>query len=130
MLAPSDVVVDKTMKKAYVVDRYARCAFKFSNITVGVRSANQVVHSFELGQNYPNPFNPSTLISFTLSKPSHIKLVVSDLLGREVKVLADGYAGSGKHVEVFNGANNPTGVYFYTLITPSAKITKKMFLIK
>jgi hypothetical protein len=59
-----------------------------------------------------------------------VKLVVSDLLGREVTVLSEGYSGAGKHVEVFNGAHNPSGIYFYTIITPESKITKKMLMLK
>ncbi len=130
MLGPSDVVLNKNQSLAYVVDRYARCAFKFKSLTVGVQNTNQPVHSFELGQNYPNPFNPSTLISFTLSKPMYVKLVATDILGREVKVLTEGYKQVGKHVEVFSGANIPSGIYFYTIMTPELKITKKMMLIK
>jgi len=130
MLGPSDVVFNKNNSFGYVVDRYARSAFKFKKSTTSVHSSPQLIHSFELGQNYPNPFNPSTLISFTLARSSYAKLVVSDVLGREVKVLTDGFKNAGKHVEVFSGVNIPTGIYFYTLITPESKLTKKMMLLK
>jgi hypothetical protein len=130
MTGPSDVALNKEMSLAYVADRYVRAVFRFKSLTVGVNESNGRVYNFELGQNYPNPFNPSTLISYTLSKPSYVKLVVSDLLGREVTVLSEGYSGAGKHVEVFNGAHNPSGIYFYTIITPESKITKKMLMLK
>lgn len=132
MTGPSDVAITKDMKFAYVADRYARAVFRFRNLAVGVRDANTAatVRDFTLGQNYPNPFNPSTLISFTLAAPAYVKLSVTDMLGREVAVLADGYRSSGKHVEVFNAAGMPSGIYFYSIVTPHATITKKMMLLK
>ncbi len=48
-------------------------------------------------QNYPNPFNPTTQIRFTLLKPNHVKLVVYDMLGREVARLADEQMAAGYH---------------------------------
>ncbi len=130
MVGPCDVVLNKEMSLAYAADRYARAVFRFKSLTVGVNETNGRIYNFELGQNYPNPFNPSTLISYTLSKPSYVKLVVSDVLGREITVLSEGFTGAGKHVEVFNGMNNPSGIYFYTIITPESKITKKMLMLK
>jgi len=49
-------------------------------------------HEISLKQNYPNPFNPSTVIKYTIagirsqgSGVSEVKLVVYDMLGREVQ---------------------------------------------
>ncbi len=130
MLAPSDVAVTKDGGTIYVIDRYARCAWKFTN---GTTSVGPDVHrplDFSLRQNYPNPFNPSTIISFTLSSAVPVRLVVTDLLGREVTTLVDGTLPAGPHAEVFRGDQYPSGVYFYTLMTPSARITRKMVLMK
>ncbi len=130
MLGPSDVVLNSNAGTAYVVDRYARCAFIFKNNTVGVNDKHLAEFNFSLQQNYPNPFNPSTMIAFTLSRSSSVKLVITDMLGREVKTLVNGYMTAGKHIQIFNGKKLPSGIYFYTLITPSFKISKKMILLK
>ena len=81
-------------------------------------------------QNYPNPFNPTTKISFSLPQKSQIKLKVFDVLGREIRVLADGIYEAGKHEVEFNASNLSSGVYFYNLSNGKSSITKKMLLIK
>ena len=44
---------------------------------------------YQLYNNFPNPFNPSTKIAFDLPKASHVKLVIYDIVGREVAQVAD-----------------------------------------
>jgi hypothetical protein len=80
--------------------------------------------------NYPNPFNPETTISFWLPQGGNTKLIVYDVLGREVLNLADGFFEQGKHEIRFDGNNLSTGIYFYRLTTPLKTITKKMLLVK
>jgi photosystem II stability/assembly factor-like uncharacterized protein len=51
--------------------------------------SNIIPKNFELYQNYPNPFNPATVIKFNISKTSNVKLVVYDILGREISILVN-----------------------------------------
>lgn len=81
-------------------------------------------------ENYPNPFNPTTTIAVSLPKQADIKLIVYDVLGREIIKLADGNFEAGKHDFKFNAANLSSGVYFYNIRTSGQSITKKMLLIK
>ncbi|MBS1517223.1 MAG: right-handed parallel beta-helix repeat-containing protein, partial [Bacteroidetes bacterium] len=53
------------------------------------KNANIVPEVYYLSQNYPNPFNPSTKISFDLPVDSKVKLIVYDMLGREVKSMVN-----------------------------------------
>jgi len=100
--------------------------------TIGIISNNQNIPSdFHLYQNYPNPFNPITKISFDLSKDSKVKLIIYDILGREITRLLDNeFKRSGKYVVDFNGANLASGVYFYRIETGDFMNVKKMVLIK
>jgi hypothetical protein len=99
-------------------------------------SANTGNTKNELLQNYPNPFNPSTKISYGIKSESHVKLVIYDLLGREVKILVNGVKQPGNYYESFNASNLPSGVYIYKLAVnssePSGSFTsvKKMILMK
>ena len=54
-----------------------------------VESAVEQPSGFALLQNYPNPFNPATVVRYQLPAVSDVRLVVYDLLGREVAVLVD-----------------------------------------
>jgi hypothetical protein len=46
-----------------------------------------IPQEYRLSQNYPNPFNPTTKISYDIPKNSIVKLIIYDILGREVKDL-------------------------------------------
>jgi len=130
MLAPSDVAVTQNIGLAYVVDRYARCAWKFRNSAVGVEETAMHPTDFELNQNYPNPFNPSTVIVFSIPRATTVRLTITDVLGREVRRVLDGPLSAGRHTQIFNAESLPSGIYFYTLSTPSATSSRKMILTK
>lgn len=86
--------------------------------------------AFELEQNYPNPFNPSTTIKFSLPLANHVTLMVRNLSGQLVSVLANEQMSAGEHEFVFNADNLSSGLYFYTLIFNDRSVTKQMLLIK
>jgi len=83
-----------------------------------------------LYQNYPNPFNPSTEIKFDLPKAGIVKLVVYDVLGREVETLLNEYKQAGEFSVQFDAENLASGVYFYRIEANDYTATKKMLLLK
>ncbi|MCE1188491.1 MAG: T9SS type A sorting domain-containing protein [Ignavibacteria bacterium] len=85
---------------------------------------------FELEQNYPNPFNPSTVITYSLANRDKISLKVYDVLGREVRTLADGMQEAGRHDANFNAANLASGIYIYRLTGSNFSVSKKCVLVK
>jgi hypothetical protein len=87
-------------------------------------------NEFALGQNFPNPFNPSTEIQFSLPVQSNIRLTVVNMLGQEVAVLASGRYGAGTYNATFDGANLPSGLYFYRLNAGDFTAVHKMMLLK
>ena len=94
--------------------------------------------SFALLQNYPNPFNPTTAVSYQLPAVSDVRLVVYDMLGREVTVLVNERQAPGVYRTVFDGAGLASGMYFCRLNAfslnggnaASFSETKKMQLVK
>ncbi|MBK8946672.1 MAG: T9SS type A sorting domain-containing protein [Ignavibacteriae bacterium] len=92
-------------------------------------------NKFELKQNHPNPFNPTTKIKYSIPKEekrqmSNLKLVVFDILGREVKTLVNENKKPGNYEIVFDASNLSSGVYFYSLQSDEFIETKMMLLIK
>jgi hypothetical protein len=85
---------------------------------------------YKLENNYPNPFNPATTISFSIPKTSLTKLIIYDVLGREVTRLVNQVMNPGEYKVQFNGTNLSSGVYFYRLEAGEFVSVKKMLLIK
>jgi endo-1,4-beta-xylanase len=89
-----------------------------------------VPNEFALCQNYPNPFNASTTIRYTLPKGMKVKVVVHDLLGKEVATLVNNNMKAGDHTVEWNTENMASGIYIYKLITKDFAQAKKMTLLK
>lgn len=98
--------------------------------TTDVKKDNSLPTEFKLEQNFPNPFNPSTTISFDLPKRSDVKLVLYDLLGREVMNIISANYDAGVHYVQVNGSNLASGIYLYKLFAGDYQASKKMILIK
>lgn len=97
----------------------------------------QLPKDFSLSQNYPNPFNPATKIKFTLPsvgdehiRPLKTRLIVYDILGRQIATLINEELSSGVYEVEFDGRGLSSGVYFYKLTSGSFVETKKMMILK
>lgn len=106
------------------------CLIFQRSIVTGI-SGNEQPVQFELSQNYPNPFNSSTKINFNLAGKSNVKIVMYDVLGREVLTLVDSRLEGGKY-DIYVKANNlASGVYFYSMYLDGRLFTtRKMVMIK
>ena len=85
---------------------------------------------FNLSQNYPNPFNPTTKINYELRITNYVLLKVFDVLGNEVAALVNEKQNAGSYSIEFNGADLPSGIYFYKLEAGDFSDTKRMILLK
>ena len=109
-----------------------RTVYKYST-TAPVHVASnekETLLYFNLKQNYPNPFNPSTTIEFGLQTSVHVTLAIFNLLGQKVVTLINEWLAPGSYKTVFDAADFPSGIYYYTLEAGLFKTTKKMVLIK
>ena len=90
---------------------------------------------FALDQNYPNPFNPSTTIRYALPKAVQVKVIIYDILGREVRTLVDDFKQAGYQQIVWDGRSNAgaavaSGIYLYRLEAGAFVKTRKLMVLK
>ncbi|MDD5362146.1 MAG: T9SS type A sorting domain-containing protein [Ignavibacteria bacterium] len=105
--------------------------FYLSRFLNGIREINNSVpDNYLLKQNYPNPFNPSTTIEFAIPKSGYVKLVVYDLLGKEIKTAVNEFKHAGSYVVDLHANDIASGIYFYKLTVNDFTEVKKMLLIK
>jgi hypothetical protein len=107
------------------------CAYwSESGVFAGTREPAVLPLEYKLEQNYPNPFNPTTTISYELSANCFVSLKVYDVLGREVKTLANEVKRIGIYDVRFDALGLSSGVYFYQLKAGSFTDIKKLLLLK
>ena len=104
--------------------------FVFTTSLVGITNNSEIPKVFRLYNNYPNPFNPATKIHFDLPKSSFTKIVVYDVLGREVETIVNEQLNPGSYTADWNAINYPSGIYFYKITAGDYTATRKMVLIK
>ena len=90
---------------------------------------------FALHNNYPNPFNPTTTIAYDLPQDGNVRLIIYDVMGREVTRLVNGFTPAGYHNVRWDARNAlgeqvSAGVYFYHLQSGAHVKTQKMVLLK
>jgi hypothetical protein len=104
--------------------------FRTGDQIQAVKEVGDLPTEFALSQNYPNPFNPATIVRYQLPGVSDVRLVVYDLLGREVAVLQQERATAGRHEVTFDGARLSSGVYICRLTAGKYVESRKMILMK
>jgi hypothetical protein len=125
-IRPGEPVVDERFGFSYSADLVVSAADD---------GEGRLPVGFALEQNYPNPFNPMTTIAFELPVASKVHLAIYNLLGQEVRVLADRPLRAGTHEitwdgKVSNGHQAPSGIYLYRLTAGQYSQSRKMLLLK
>ena len=82
----------------------------------------------------PNPFGSETALSFTLSVPARVELLIYDLKGRRVRSLLAADLPVGTHAAHWDGKSDAgervaSGVYFIRLSGPRDSATRRVVRI-
>jgi hypothetical protein len=107
-----------------------RLTIIYQPIAASVDQQSITPTSRTLLQNYPNPFNPVTVVSYQLPEAGSVRLVVYDLLGREVSVLVNEKKEPGNYTVAWNASRMASGVYLYRMQSGNLVQTRKMILTK
>jgi DNA/RNA endonuclease YhcR with UshA esterase domain len=104
---------------------------------VGIDDDVQVnPYDYALHENFPNPFNPETQIRFSVGGQENVKLIIYDIMGRQVRTLVNGESfRPGFHVVNWDGLDNAghkvaSGMYIYRIKAGDFIADKKMLLVK
>jgi hypothetical protein len=102
---------------------------------IAVEAAMPLPEQFSVSRNYPNPFNPETTIHYELPEDVSVSVRVFDLMGREVKTLADGYVSAGRYDAKWDGTNQfgnavSSGMYFVRVQAGEFSVVRKMTLMR
>lgn len=95
-----------------------------------IESMEAIPLTYELSQNYPNPFNPVTVIKYQIPNDGLVKIAVYDVLGKEVKLLVNGFRTAGVYEARLDAGSLASGVYFYRMTAGSFDQIKKMMVLK
>lgn len=84
---------------------------------------------------HPNPFNPLTSVSFSMDHPQYVELIIYDMTGKRITVLADGAFLAGDHSFAWQGKNMQgravsSGTYFVRMSSDDGVTSEKMILIR
>jgi len=108
-----------------------------AEIATKLDSETEIHHpdQYVLFDNYPNPFNSQTVISYQLPQASHVKVVIYNLLGQQMKTLADDFSQAGDYKLHWDGKDDTgnavaSGIYFYQLDAGDFHQIKKMTLLE
>jgi hypothetical protein len=81
-------------------------------------------------RNYPNPAGNKTYIGFCLLKEQHITLKISNLFGKELKMLMNEMKVPGRYLLETNVSDLRAGIYLYSITSNDFVITKKLMVVK
>jgi hypothetical protein len=106
-----------------------------SEVMTGVDENTVLPENLSLAQNYPNPFNAETIIEFSLGKPGHVDLSISNILGQNIYDWSGDFDKAGTASILWNGkahdgVDMPSGVYFYQLRTSESRLTRQMMILR
>jgi hypothetical protein len=100
-------------------------------VMIGIQNiSTEIPKEYKLYQNFPNPFNPTTNINFDIIRSGNVKIIVYDLLGREVETLVNQDMSPGRYKYDFSAVNYASGLYIYKIVTHDFVDVKKMLIIK
>ena len=105
------------------------------NPATGVQQENLKPEFFALYQNRPNPFNPVTQIRYDLPKASRVRIIICDVMGRELAYLIDRNQSAGRYQVNWDGCDTPghpvpSGVYLCRLQAGEYRAVRKMLLVR
>lgn len=106
---------------------------KIKNLKVGTASCGttnvkNVAALIADSKIYPNPSDEVSVVSLNLKSSSHVKVILSDLMGREIRTVAEGNYTEMR--EEVNAKDLKAGTYTVSFIIDGAFAKSQIFIVK
>jgi hypothetical protein len=119
------------IRNSYSFDMPAEVRFAFNLSTSAAAAGNEnVPGECSLMQNYPNPPNVKTVVCFQWLVANVVRLVVYDVLGREVATLLEGQMSAGAYTVECDAGGLASGIYICCLVAGERVVTMRSLLLK
>lgn len=119
-------VTDDAVPTANVVTESITVSIANCFTSIDENNLNGVVVS----QNTPNPFNETSVVNFELTSSEVVTFEILDVTGKLVQTINLGTLNSGSHAVTFDSKELNSGIYYYSLVTGTSRITNKMVVKK
>jgi hypothetical protein len=98
-------------------------------------STETLPQTVTLNPSYPNPFNLETRIEYALPEPGQVRLAIYNIVGQQVRTLADEIQPAGFRSVLWNGRDDfgrevGSGTYFIRLMVGRQSFVRKILLQK
>ncbi|HIN46502.1 MAG TPA: T9SS type A sorting domain-containing protein [Candidatus Marinimicrobia bacterium] len=105
------------------------------NAIMETGESTAIADQYSFSPAYPNPFNAITSLRFQIPIPSRVKVIVYDILGREVRTLLNSTKEAGIHQLRWSGRDHSgnivsSGIYFIRFESEKFSQTRKVLLLK
>ncbi len=93
-------------------------------------------HDFTMGDAYPNPFNQDVNFSYIVPTTADVRIIIYDLLGREVRRLVQGHLAPAEYRARWDSRDSqgvllPSGIYWCRMKAGTSYLkAKKLILIR
>ena len=106
-----------------------------TGVTAPAQPAAALPLDYQLGRARPNPARGPVTIGFALPRPVTAELAVYNLMGQKVRTLAQGPQAAGYHTVTWDGTAGDGrlaagGIYFYRLVTPDHRETRRLVYLR
>jgi len=78
---------------------------------------------------YPNPSSGITTIDYTLKSTTNVRIVVSDIYGKQIQVVENQIMNSGTYSTSWNAGTHESGTYFIKIISDDSIQIRKVLLM-
>lgn len=101
------------------------------NTTTSINETiNFVIEELKVQDPYPNPFNPTTTIEYQIDKRQKIIIDIFNVIGQKAAHLVNEIKEPGTYMEIIDGSDLTSGLYFCRIQAGENVVTKKLILLK